>query len=311
MMMCHKIFALVMLMLLSMVTAHADSSDPEDNPGDDSPPGLDLAAVDCQASDISLGLVRTCTCRSAENVCPKCHLQDDANAGLINCYAPCDSDNRECKACDIFYGGVCNCLKIMSGISTGTKCIGNTAWQGPGNGLPPVWILGSDSSLGSRLISSTILNTGIDQLANIPDNNAGWTLGLQHIDTSKQALAINSRARRSRDEIHIHLCNKLTGANSPQVRLATLNPSNYVTFQAIGSWYCKATKPTIPVKPNTDSWQTRPSTDYLAWVATTVAAVNSINNQGFALLTDSNNNYLWQCITTLETDVTEYTFCGP
>ncbi|KAG2174758.1 hypothetical protein INT43_005816 [Umbelopsis isabellina] len=310
-MMNQKMRTSLVLLLLTMVAAHASRDYEEQSGGDGADPGLDLGPLlDCTASDISLGLVTSCICRDAGNSCPKCHLQD---AGLIDCYAPCSFDNRECGSCDIFYGGVCNCLKTMSGLLPGTPCVGNTAWAGPGKGLPPVWILGSGLNLGSHLISSTILNTGIDQLADIPHNNDGWTLGFQHIDTKTQALAINSRARRSRDEIHIHLCSKKTGPGSPQDFLANQDPTQFATFkplhiQPLITWYCKATKPTItPVKPNTDSWSTRPSTDYLAWLSTN-PPVDS-NNLGFALLTDTKNNYLWQCVTTLVTEVTEFVFC--
>lgn len=305
-MMNQKMRTWLMIVLLAMVAAH-DSDFEEELVAEGTAPGLDLGPLlDCTASDISLGLVTSCICRGAGNSCPKCHLQD---AGLVDCYAPCTFDNRECEACDIFYGGLCNCLKIMSGLLPGPTCFGNTAWAGPGSGLPPVWILGSGpSNLGSRLISSTVLNTGIDQLANIPRNNAGWTLGFQHIDTKTQALAINSRARRSRDEIHIHLCSKRTGQGSPEDVLAGQDPTKFATFKPLNTWYCKATKPTItPVKPNTDSWSTQPSTDYLAWLSTNPPV--DMNNLGFALLTDTKNNYLWQCITTLVTDVTEYVFC--
>jgi hypothetical protein len=302
MMMNQKMRAWLILMLLSMVAAH-NSEDYEEEPTvDGTAPGADLALLDCTASDITLGLVATCTCRDASNACPNCYLQQ--NAGLVNCYAPCDIDNRECQSCNIYYGGVCRCLKLISGITTGTACTGNRAWAGPGKGLPPVWILGVPGVLGSRLISSTILNSGIEQLAEMPDNNGGWTLGFQHIDTSTQALSINSRATRSRNEIHLHLCTKKL---EPQVTLANQDPTKFATFKPLGTWYCKATKPTTPVQPMTDSWLTKPSTDYLAWLATDPPVDR--NNLGFALLTDTHNNYLWQCITTRAKDAAEHVFC--
>jgi hypothetical protein len=293
--------ALLIIMSLCLIKADDDPSDSVD-PGD---PGV-IVGSDCQASDITLGLISTCTCRSGENLCPRCRLQFDAGSGLVDCNAPCGFDNRECRSCNIFFGGLCTCLKIMAGISTGSPCFGSTAWTG--TGLPPVWILGGAGNLGARLIASTILNTGLEQLDQIPapNINDGWTLGLHHIDTKTQALTINSRARRSRNEIHIHLCTKKPG---PQVTLALLNPNLFTTFKPVGTWFCKATAPVItPVLPNIDSWSAHPSTDYVDWVAN--HPLIDTNSLGFGLLTDTNNNYLWQCITTLPTDVTEFVFCS-
>ncbi|KAJ2958148.1 hypothetical protein NQZ79_g6231 [Umbelopsis isabellina] len=312
MMMNQKIPAWLIFMLLSMVAAHNsddyhNSEDyynsetyEDDLTGEGTAPGAGLSPLDCTASDISLGLVASCSCRGANNACPACHLQ---KSGLVNCYAPCDSDNRECSSCNIYYGGLCKCLQIMAGLLPGSTCFGNRPWLGPGMGLPPVWILGGSGNLGERLISSTVLNTGIDQLAEMPDNNGGWTLGFQHIDTLTQALSINSRLTRSRNEIHLHLCDKSSG---PPAILAQKDPAMFATFEPIGTWYCKATKPSKAVLPNTDAWLTSPSTDYLAWLATNPPVDR--NNLGFALLTDTHNNYLWQCITTT-TQVTEGIFC--
>lgn len=244
---------------------------------------------DCQASDISLGLVGSCTCRSGTNDCRKCNSQ---NVGLVICDTVCGSDNRNCHACDIWYSGVCECLQ-SSLPSVG--CIGNTVWAGPGHGLPPIWIL---RKFNANLISSSVLNTGIENLAQMPDKDEGWLLGLSNINTAIQALTMNSVETRSRNEIHIHLCSKNIGAS---VYLATLNPAQYSTFTFVpflgtSGWYCEATAKGITPKP---------SSDFIKWLGTSPSV--NINKLGIGLLTDTHNNYLWTCVSTY--GVAEEIFC--
>jgi hypothetical protein len=246
---------------------------------------------DCQADDISLGLVGGCTCRSGINDCRKCNSQ---NTGLIVCNTVCGLDNRECHACDIWYGGVCECLQKYPLPDIGSGCFGSISWQGPTHGLPPVWILRNSANL----ISSTVLNTGIENINQMPDKNEGWLLGLSHINTATQALTMNSVETRSRNEIHIHLCNKNIAASN---RLGTLDPKKYSIFtfiQVIGTsgWYCEATA---------KGTQLDPSSNFVKWLSTNPQV--NINKLGIGLLTDTHNNYIWTCISTY--GVAEQIFC--
>lgn len=249
---------------------------------------------DCQASDISLGLVANCGCRSGINDCRRCISQSGAllNVGLIACNTVCGSDNRECHGCDIWYGGVCECLKSYPLPNTVAGCYGNTPWQGPGNGLPPVWILRNSANL----ISSTVLNTGIENLNQMPVNNEGWLLGLAHINTATQALAMNSVNTRTRNEIHIHLCNK-NNAVSSYLGTQAASP-NFAPFAIPGTTtsYCKTTQNGMPITP---------SSDFVNWVAQNPSA--NINTLGIGVLTDTHNNYIWTCIST--SGVAEFIFC--
>jgi len=276
-------------------------------------PGV-LAGTTCFANDISLGFVLTCNCQafSASIQCPRCNMQTGV-AGLIACDQSCGFDNSVCTACDIWYGGACNCLKNLAGINPGKSCTGSTIWKGPGMGLPPVWILGSDDFLGSHLITSTILNTGIENIYQMTseESNSGWTFGLTKIDTKSQALALNSKHLRTKNQIHIHLCVKKTNPGSPNDILGSLKPIEYSTFKNIPAImsYCKATAvlPGKIVTPYTDIWNPKPSTDFIEWYAANPTI--DINILSIGLLTDSHNNYLWECITYTTTNTAEHIFC--
>jgi hypothetical protein len=266
---------------------------------------LDIIGSSCLANDISLGLVSTCTCHGSNTMCRRCGEQT-GEAGLVSCDQSCGFDNRDCLACNIYYGSVCDCLKRYAGLIPGTLCFVSDVWSGPGTGLPPTWV----TFLNSELITSTILNTGIENLYQMTadEGNKGWTFGLTSIDTNTQALALNSKLLRTRDQIHIHRCNKKTGVGSPSSYLGTLNPTMYKSFVKTSmGWYCKAIPKTAPVTPLVDVWHPKASTDFIEWYAINPSI--NINILSIGLLTDSRNDYLWECIAESRTNTAEHIFC--
>lgn len=266
---------------------------------------LGIIGSSCLANDISSGLISTCTCYSSTTVCRRCGEQT-GEAGLVSCDQSCGFDNRDCLACNIYYGIVCNCLKRYAGLTQGNPCFASDVWSGPGTGLPPTWV----TFLGSELITSTILNTGIENLYQMTadEGNRGWTFGITSIDTNTQALALNSKLLRTRDQIHIHRCNKKTGTGSPNSYLATLDPKMYTSFLKTSmGWYCKAIKNTGSVNPFTDVWYPKVSTDFIEWYSNNPSI--NINILSIGLLTDSHNNYLWECIAESRTNTAEHIFC--
>lgn len=126
-------------------------------------------------TDITNGNVGNCICKSAQNTCsPNCNSQQ---YGLKVCNADCGKQqNVDCAACDIYYSekGICNCLQNILNGKTG-ECIPGKPWNGQGN--PPIWILRLFSA---DLISSTVLNTGIENMQYMPDKNEGWTKASKH-----------------------------------------------------------------------------------------------------------------------------------
>lgn len=233
----------------------------------------------CTATDIINGSIDNCTCVEGTSSCHTCPV---VQYGLSVCDTVCNSGNKQCSACDIYYGksGICGCLQEKN-------CVFGKTWNGKGK--PPIWILRQFSA---NLVSSTVLNTGVEQLDKMPDKNYGWILGLQKMQKKTEALAMNSKHSRSRNQIHIHICSKNTNADKV---LSYLDKSQYSSFAKVPNtgWYCKYA--------NNGNSVSSDSIDYIK------SSSIDINRAGIGVLTDSNGR-LWNCIST--SGAAEYIFCN-
>jgi hypothetical protein len=193
--------------------------------------------------------------------------------GLDTCGNCGKGKNYGCNACNLYYSntGVCGCLKEL--IKGGPGCVGGKPWKGSGN--PPVWTLHKGGKL---LISSTVLNTGVESLKSMPEKDAGWELGVKNMQHKTQALAMNSQSQRDEDQVHIHICSKVIAAESVLAGLSytTLSP---VTGK---NW------PPVPVYCKLSS---TPSTDVVNWQ---LPAGVKISDVGIGLLTDTKGRW-WTC----------------
>lgn len=278
------IFLIVLLSVMSRAyddelseTTSTELPTPDESPG--------AGAALCEAGSISSGLVTSCVCQAGSEKFTSCQNE---KYGLAICNMVCGFDNRNAEACELWYYGVCNCLQNLAAGQT-TNCVPDKPWAGAG--IPPVWIL----RISANLISSTVLNTGVENLASMPDKNGGWTLGLNNLTPTMQGLTMNSQNTRTENQIHIHRCP--VNANAVNV-LSKLTPADYVLFKSVPgtTWYCK-----VEVLGATIA----PSSDVLAFLKTTPSI--DITNVGIGVIPA--NNFRWVCISTTKADVAEYTFC--
>lgn len=235
----------------------------------------------CSAIDIRQGNVQNCNCVGGSGACtPLCTRQQ---YGLKVCNTVCDATNYPCQACDIYYSDVCECEQALIQGKMG-QCITRTPWAGVG--APPTWIY---RKFNSNLITSPVLNTGVEHLQDMPDKDDGWILGLSQLTPVTEALAMNSKNSRSRNQIHIHLCNKNQNAEGA---LAGLD--NYKTFTRVSNnLVCEVVTGVPKVSTNVVAYLRTQSADY-------------VDRAGIGLLYDRHGR-LWNCIS--EGGAAEYIFC--
>lgn len=264
------------IIILLLFGLHVVGSSHGNNPPPPPPP-----KAKCTTGDISSGNIDNCICEDGTESCHSCPV---TQYGLKACDTVCNSQNQPCSACDIYYGrsGICGCLQEKN-------CIFGKTWNGQGN--PPIWILRPFSA---NLISSPVLNTGVEQLSYMPDKNDGWILGLNNMNKKSQALTLNSKHSRSRNQIHIHICSKNSNAEKT---LTNLDQSLYSSFNKIVvsgvTWYCKNANNGLTI-----------SSDVVSFLGT--SAIDT-DRAGVGVLTDSKGR-LWNCIST--SGAAEYIFCN-
>lgn len=231
----------------------------------------------CTATNIENGDVSSCICSEGTNSCGSCPI---LQYGLKACNTVCSSVNKVCTACDIYYSQTCDCLQTQ-------KCIFGKPWNGKGK--PPIWIL---RQLQANLISSPVLNMGIEELSKMPDKDDGWVLGLNNMNKKSQGLTMNSKHSRSRNQIHIHICPKNKNAEKT---LSALDQSLYSSFNSVPgtNWYCKNANNGFTISSDVVSFLNKGTV--------------SIDSAGIGVLTDSKGR-LWNCIST--SGAAEYIFCN-
>jgi hypothetical protein len=237
------------------------------------------AAILCKATDIASGNVKNCDC---DTMFAKCTKTCPNEMYSLNTCGDCgQANNYKCDTCDIYYSnlGVCGCLKEL--IKSGAGCVGGKPWTGSGN--PPVWTLHKGGSL---LISSTVLNTGVEELGKLSDKDGGWELGMNNMAHKTQALAMNSQHSRTHNQVHIHICPKHSAAETV---LSGLDRGKYKNISPVprsAAWppngvdvYCE-----VKDKPT-------PSSSVVNWLPSSSADKTRV---GIGLLTDTNGHW-WTC----------------
>ncbi|OJJ34636.1 hypothetical protein ASPWEDRAFT_39716 [Aspergillus wentii DTO 134E9] len=179
------------------------------------------AASDCTQDDISRLSVSNCDCRDRFTTCPTtCPIPNACGTSfgkLRTCNQGCSECNHDCDACNLYFGGLCRCLKQQD-------CF-------------------HDSNTGSwtllhaeDLITTPRLLPGILELN---QDNGGWKLGQivqlkrPHHTFANGALAMNSAAARTQEQIHIHVCEN-QGSAFRQYIEQKLKPTNFQTLQDTG-----------------------------------------------------------------------------
>ncbi|KZF20400.1 hypothetical protein L228DRAFT_240923 [Xylona heveae TC161] len=223
-------------------------------------------------------------------------LQIIPDGQLAACGHGCVESNSICSACNLFFGGLCTCIhRLENGLVT--NCIASDP-PSPNKGSP-IWML-----LNSHLlVTTTQLIPGILELDQAPDPDGGWRLAQENYDRAAGALAMNSVASRTEEQIHIHLC--VPQKQTIRDILSGLDRADYTKLKY------------VPGLPN--GWdmvcRVSPTQGSPINVASTIETFLSTAGgcnpyfAGAGVMTDS-NDYTWACITTTAT-ATEKVFCYP
>lgn len=240
-----------------------------------------VLALSCTAKDIIDGKVKSCDCYTEFITCKKMCISE--KYGLKTCGDCGQKDNYDCDSCVIYYGelGVCGCLKEL--INKTDNCIGSKLWNGIGP--PPIWTLQKGNN---PLILSTVLNTGLENLATMPEKDGGWELGMMHMDHKTQALTMNSQSSRGQNQVHIHICPKLTSAEAVLSGLKSDSYNNISPVIGTMNWPPKG----VDVFCEANNSPT-PSTSIVEWYKTHLNST-LIAHVGIGLLTDTYGNW-WTC----------------
>lgn len=193
-----------------------------------------------------------------------------------------------CKACNIYFGSLCKCIQqIESGHPT--TCVASSKVVPKGGQY--IWML-----LGSHdLITTSQRLPGILQLGQASNPNGGWLLGQNHYDKKTQALAMNSVATRTEEQIHIHVCTVVAGHQSASTRhiLSQLHRADYT-----------ARLKSVPTAPSGSEMSCRVAAKLGDTVDIGKEIVDYIKSGtsceayvGAGVMTD-NNGWTWGCVTT-------------
>jgi hypothetical protein len=132
----------------------------------------------------------------------------------------------------------------------------------------------------------TVLNAGVEKLYKLPDNDGGWLLGMDHMDHKSQAMAMNSQHTRTENQVHIHICPKVSDAESV---LAGLNKASYTSLKHVphsGNWSPKDVKMYCEVSKT-------PSSSVAVWLNNLPKGVDN-TQVGIGMLSDSHGDW-WSC----------------
>jgi hypothetical protein len=205
------------------------------------------------------------------------------------CNEGCTDDNINCSACDIFFDNLCGCLQDK-------KC-----YRTPNT--DPWTLLHQGTLITTPHLIRGILEEGTD--------NRGWQLGqdtlLNKITSSRASgtLAMNSVLARTKEQIHIHVCNRPTSVL--RANLDRLSPSAYTTLKpmpfgvlgfAPGDIHCQASQ--------TKGNNRFPMADLIRGYLANIHATCDRVHVGAGLITDSYDN-TWGCVT--QGGSAEYLFC--
>lgn len=252
---------------------------------------LNVAGCDCQKS----GVPAKCPLLSPQcGSPPSTNIRISPYNGGLNLWGQgCLDDNFACDGCYLWFGSLCYCLKSPGSCTLTTPVV-------PGN---PIWVLLEKHDL----ITTTQKLPGILELHLAPEPNRGWQLGQDTLNNpptgapytrTTGALAMNSLATRTEEQIHIHVCNnqnsKLRTLLSKQTRTdyATLTPVTLdATFPAGSSMWCQVAK-----SANTNIDVAASIFAYLGKIPDYAASCEKFD-VGAGLINDS-HGYSWACVTT-------------
>ncbi len=266
-------------------------------------------AATCNASDIEhMGISSTCICGSGRSECPRLEYTCQnptrtirPNSGLIvpkGAKGACSDDkNWQCNSCYLWFNNLCSCIQKLR-YSLHTNC--KSSDPVPHN--TPVWVLLEDQTL----ITTTQPLSGIEELdkAGIYAN-VGWNLGQRNYNRSTQALAMNSMATRTEEQIHIHVCNVKKNPCYPSGRtreiLSCLDRSEYTKLKPVplmlGDSKCRVA-----------SNQGEPIDNIAEDIIKEIQKKECSKYIGAGIITDS-RNYTWACVSD-STTAAEYIFCN-
>ena len=155
------------------------------------------------------------------------------------------------------------------------------------------------------LITTSQRLPGILELGQATHPNEGWLLGQNHYDKNTQALAMNSVATRSEEQIHIHLCPIVVGQRSARTQqlLTQLHRGDY-TAQL-------KSVPMVPLGSEMSCRVVATKGDTIDIGREIVQYLNSGKSceayVGAGVMTDD-NGWTWCCVTTGHT-AAETIFC--
>lgn len=273
-------------------------------------------AVQCTADQISSLSVNGCDCQKHGGAvdCPLMAPQCGAaqhpnevvkisrfNGGQILWGEGCIDANFGCNGCYLWFSSLCQCLKAPAG--------GDCTRTMPLIAGNPIWALLSKTAP-SGLITTSQKLPGILQLDQAPEPDAGWQIGqfalrnpdTQHVTYTRDrgALAMNSVATRTEEQIHIHVCDNPT--SNLRTVLSTLQRSKYTA--------ALAPVPSLPLMCQVAQFsgtniEVAPKIfDHLKTLASYDCDRNRV---GAGLITDI-KDYSWACVTTGNTGAEEL-FC--
>ncbi|KAF9891677.1 hypothetical protein FE257_003689 [Aspergillus nanangensis] len=157
----------------------------------------EIRSADCTENDISQFSVSSCTCRDSFHDCPTtCPLPGGCGPTptpkLNTCDVGCTDANIDCNACNLYFGGLCRCIRDRDCFHDGST---------------DPWTLLHDKTL----ITTSHRIPGILELG---ADNRGWQLGQLALKQGEGStfdhgtLALNSVTSRTEDQVHIHVCDR-------------------------------------------------------------------------------------------------------
>lgn len=213
--------------------------------------------------------------------------------GLYPCYF---DDNASCNSCYLWFQNLCSCIQKLL-YSQSTNCKNSTALKA--NNL--VWMLLENQ----RLITTTQPMSGIERLQDIDLHaDEGWRFAQGHYNRSTQALAMNSMASRTEEQIHIHVCDVKNRTCYPSGRtreiLSCLFRDEYTILKPVplmlGDTKCKVADKKGDL------------IDIAEDIKSEIRKKDCKIYTGAGIMTDL-NNYTWACVTD-STMAAEYIFCN-
>lgn len=270
-------------------------------------------ASNCSAKQIqSMTVTKDCdcwsgktNCRALEYTCPNPDRNIRAISGLNfnTSLGPCFyDDNASCNSCYLWFHNLCSCIQKLLYTPGSTNCKNSTALKTNN----PVWMLLEDQ----RLITTTLPLSGIEKLQDAgPHADAGWSFAQTKYKRGTQALAMNSMASRTEEQIHIHVCDIKDRPCYPSFRTReilsclsndTASRAEYKNMKPVplmlGDTKCKVAD------------HKGDNIDIVGDIELEIRKKDCKLNTGAGIITDS-NNFTWACLTD-STMAAEYIFCN-